>query len=71
LKTISQIKFWQFATASFNCGQLETVLFTAGRYRTAPLKFSTFKNVWVNYELYSNLDEIEIIWVDFNNRDEI
>jgi len=37
LKTISQIKFWQFATASFNCGQLQTVLFTSGLYRIAPL----------------------------------
>jgi len=24
VKSISQIKLWQFATASFNCGQLQT-----------------------------------------------
>jgi len=39
VKSISQIKFWQFATASFNCGQLQTVLFKAGLYGIAPLKF--------------------------------
>jgi len=50
VNTICQITFWQFATASFNCGQLQTVLFTAGVYRIAPLKFSTFGNVWVNYK---------------------
>jgi len=36
--SISQIKFWQFVTASFNCGQLQIVLFKAGLYRIAPLK---------------------------------
>ena len=71
MKAISQIKFWQFETASFDCGQLQTVLFTAGLYRIAPFKFSTFRNVWVNYELYSNLDEIKIIWVNFKNHAEI
>jgi len=50
VKSISQIKCWQFATASFNCGQLQTVLITAGLYKIAPLKFyqATFRNVWVN-----------------------
>jgi len=33
------MKFRQFATASFNCGQLQTVLFKAKLYRIAPLKF--------------------------------
>jgi len=33
LKSISQIKCWQFATASFNCGQLQTVLIAAGLYK--------------------------------------
>jgi len=33
------VKFWQFVTASFNCGQLQTVLFKAGQYAVAPLKF--------------------------------
>jgi len=28
--SINQIKFWQFVTASFNCGQLQTVLLKAG-----------------------------------------
>jgi len=37
MKSISQIKFWLFATASFNCGQLQTV--KVGLYRIAPLKF--------------------------------
>jgi len=32
-------KFYQFVTASFNCGQLQTVLFKDGLYRKAPLKF--------------------------------
>jgi len=39
VKSISQMKFCQFATASFNCGQLQTVLFQNGLYRKAPLKF--------------------------------
>jgi len=39
VKSISQIKFWQFATASFNCGQLQTILFKTWLYRIAPLKF--------------------------------
>jgi len=30
VKPISQIKVSQFATASFNCGQLQTVLFKDG-----------------------------------------
>jgi len=38
VKSISQIKFCQFATASFNCGQLHTVLFKDGLCRKAPLK---------------------------------
>jgi len=37
--SISQIQCWQFATASFNCGQFQTVLITAELYKTAPLKF--------------------------------
>jgi len=37
--SISLIKFWQFSTASFSCGQLQTVLFEVGLYRIAPLKF--------------------------------
>jgi len=37
--SISQIKFCQFSTASFNCGQLQTVLFKDGLYRKVPLKF--------------------------------
>jgi len=48
VKSISQIKFCQFATASFNCGQLQLVLFKDRLYRKAPLNFSTFRNVWVN-----------------------
>jgi len=36
VKSISQIEFRQFATTSFNCGQLQTVLFTDGLYRKAP-----------------------------------
>jgi len=39
VKSISQIKFCQFATTSFNSGQLQTVLFKDGLYRKAPLKF--------------------------------
>jgi len=39
VKSISQIKFWQVATTSFNCGQLQTVLYKVGLYRIAPLKF--------------------------------
>jgi len=39
VKSISQIKFCQFATALFNCGQHQTVLFKDGLYRKAPLKF--------------------------------
>jgi len=39
VKSISQTKFCQFATDSFNCGQLQTVLFKDGLYREAPLKF--------------------------------
>jgi len=39
VKSINQVKFWQFATASFNCGQLQTVLFKAGLYGIATLKF--------------------------------
>jgi len=39
VKPISQIKFCQFATVSFNCGQYQTVLFKDGLYRKAPLKF--------------------------------
>jgi len=39
MKSISQIKFCQFSTASFNCGQLQTGLFKDGLYRKAPLKF--------------------------------
>jgi len=49
VKPINQIKFCQFATASINCGQLQTVLFKDGLYRKAPLNCSTFRNVWVNY----------------------
>jgi len=30
VKSISQIKFCQFATALINCGQLQTVLFKDG-----------------------------------------
>jgi len=52
VKSISQIKFCQFATASFNCGQLQTVLFKGGLYRTAPLKFYCIKSVWVNYKSF-------------------
>jgi len=48
VKFINQIKFCQFATASLNCGQLETVLFKDGLYRKLHLNFSTFRNVWVN-----------------------
>jgi len=40
VKSISQIKFCQFATASFNCGQLQTVLFKDVLYGKAPSKFS-------------------------------
>jgi len=36
---ISQIKFCHFATASFNRGQLQAVLFKDGLYRKTPLKF--------------------------------
>jgi len=43
VKSISQIKFCQFATASFNCGQLQTVLFKDGLYRKAPLKVWYFQ----------------------------
>jgi len=32
VKSISQIIFCQFTTASFNCGQLQTVLFKDGLY---------------------------------------
>jgi len=39
VQSISQIKSWLFATASFNCGQLQTVLITARLYKIAPLKF--------------------------------
>jgi len=39
VKSISQIKFCQFATASFNCGQLQTILFKDRLYGKAPLKF--------------------------------
>jgi len=39
VKSISQIKFCQFATASFNCGHLQTILFKDGLYRKASLKF--------------------------------
>jgi len=39
LKSISQITLCQFATALFNCGQLQTVLVKDGLYRKAPLKF--------------------------------
>jgi len=39
VKSISQIKFCQFATGSFNCGQLQTFLFKDGLFRKAPLKF--------------------------------
>jgi len=39
MKSISQIKFCLFATASFKCGQLQTVLFKDGLYRKPPLKF--------------------------------
>jgi len=38
LKSIKQIKIWQFATVSFN-RQIQTLLFKAGIYRIAPLKF--------------------------------
>jgi len=38
LKSISQIKFCQFTTASFNFGQLQTVLFKAGLCGKAPSK---------------------------------
>jgi len=36
VKSISLIKLSQFATASFNCGQLQTVLFKADLYGIAP-----------------------------------
>jgi len=39
VKSISQIKFCQFATALFNFWQLQTVLITAALYKIAPLKF--------------------------------
>ena len=52
VKSISQIKFCQFATASFNCGQLQTILFKDGLYRKAPVNFSTFRNVWMNYKRF-------------------
>jgi len=39
VKSISQIKLFQSATASINCGQLQTVLFKDGLYMKAPLKF--------------------------------
>jgi len=39
VKSISQIKFCQFATASFNCGQLQTILLKDRLYGKAPLKF--------------------------------
>jgi len=39
VKSMSQIKFWPFATASFDCGQLQTVLFKDGLYRIAALKY--------------------------------
>jgi len=38
VKSLSQIKFWQFATASFNCGQLQTVVFKDGLHRKTPFK---------------------------------
>jgi len=40
VKSINQIKFCQFATASFNGGQHQTVLFKDGLCRKAPLNFS-------------------------------
>jgi len=39
VKSISQIKLRQFAIASFNYGQLQTVFFKDGLYSKAPLKF--------------------------------
>jgi len=39
VNSISQIKLCQFATAWFNCGQVQTVLFKDAPYRKAPLKF--------------------------------
>jgi len=39
VKPISQIKFCHFVTASFNCVQLQIILFKDGLYRKAPLKF--------------------------------
>jgi len=39
VKSISQITFCQFATASINCGQLQTVFFKDGLHRKSPLKF--------------------------------
>jgi len=39
LKSFSQAKFCQFTTASFNCEQLQTILFKDGLYRRASLKF--------------------------------
>jgi len=39
VKTIRQIKFCQFATALFSCGQHQTVLFKDRLYRKAALKF--------------------------------
>jgi len=39
VRSISQIKFFQFATTSFNCGQHQTIFFKDELYRKAPLKF--------------------------------
>jgi len=39
LGEVSQIKIWQFATVSFNSGQLQTVLFKVRLYGIAALKF--------------------------------
>jgi len=69
VKSTSQIKFWRFAIASFNYGQLQRVLFKAGSYSISPLKFWY---IWKSLgELYSNLDKIRIMWVNFNNLNEI
>jgi len=38
MESINPIKFGQFEMTSFNCGQLQTVLFVVGPYRIAPLK---------------------------------
>jgi len=72
VKSISEIKFCQFATASFNCGQLQTILFKDGLYGKAPLKFYFVQKCLDKLqEFCSNLNEIKINWVYFNNLNEI